>query len=335
MVYLHINKRKDKTYYYLKISFRKEGKIKTKNILYLGNNPEKISITRIKNKFPYLDISTIKKRLTEINLIENSKIHKFKENKFFDKNQQLRINSVLKHFNENHSGKNFKLFNIRFIANSLLIEGNSAKPQLVKEIYLKKRIFEERYTKLSGLTRRLKEKYNIRNTIRIIDFLKGNKFPLNINLILKIHDSLMENVYQNKGLRDKQIKIYQRPIKTSSPKDIKKNLFLLIKWYNKNKTKINPLILVVLFHHKFEKIHPFNEGNGETGRIIMNYQLSQLNYPPIIIPANKKQEYFNSLNEADKAIKKDLLSTDMQYYKTLMNFMQKCFIKTYWDNFIA
>ena len=67
----------------------------------------------------------------------------------------------------------------------------------------------------------------------------------------------------------------------------------------------------------------------------MNYQLSQFDYPPIIIPSRKKEEYFKAMNKADKAVKTDLLNTDMRYYKDLMDFMHKQFVKTYWDNFVV
>ena len=57
----------------------------------------------------------------------------------------------------------------------------------------------------------------------------------------------------------------------------------LILWYKASKNKIHPLRLVSEFHARFESIHPFDDGNGRTGRILLNAILFEHNYPPLII----------------------------------------------------
>jgi Fic family protein len=49
------------------------------------------------------------------------------------------------------------------------------------------------------------------------------------------------------------------------------------------------------FHIQFERIHPFFDGNGRTGRLIMNYSLLQKGIPPLIIEAKDKGTYINIL----------------------------------------
>lgn len=52
---------------------------------------------------------------------------------------------------------------------------------------------------------------------------------------------------------------------------------------------------IVWFHAAFERIHPFADGNGRTGRLLMNHQLQQAGFPPITIKVDNSQEYKASL----------------------------------------
>lgn len=54
---------------------------------------------------------------------------------------------------------------------------------------------------------------------------------------------------------------------------------------------------IALFHIKFENIHPFQDGNGQVGRLIINYQLMKAGYPPVIIEADKKKVYFKAFEK--------------------------------------
>ena len=78
---------------------------------------------------------------------------------------------------------------------------------------------------------------------------------------------------------------------------------------------------VALMHIKFENIHPFNDGNGQVGRLLINYALLKAGYPFISIPVSKKKEYthaFEHFNEeADDTymvnIIKDALVNELKY----------------------
>lgn len=54
-----------------------------------------------------------------------------------------------------------------------------------------------------------------------------------------------------------------------------------------------------MFHIKFIRIHPFEDGNGRTGRIITSYNLCKSNKAPIVINSSEREKYFKFINEND------------------------------------
>ena len=68
-----------------------------------------------------------------------------------------------------------------------------------------------------------------------------------------------------------------------------------------------------IFHIRFERIHPFNDGNGRTGRIIMNHNLLRSGLAPVIIPGVMSEEYKKYIDEFDvEGFSKYLLGNSSQ-----------------------
>ncbi len=83
--------------------------------------------------------------------------------------------------------------------------------------------------------------------------------------------------------------------KTTSPKLVAKAMKELVKNYNKTKNKsFNDLIK---FHYEFEKIHPFQDGNGRVGRLILLKECLRNNLVPFIIDESLKLFYYRGLRE--------------------------------------
>lgn len=87
----------------------------------------------------------------------------------------------------------------------------------------------------------------------------------------------------------------------AAPQETPAKMQELIEWFRKEKEKadVNPIILAALFHYRFIRIHPFDDGNGRVARILMNFILMQFGYPPVIIKTEDKENYYAVLRLAD------------------------------------
>jgi Fic family protein len=74
----------------------------------------------------------------------------------------------------------------------------------------------------------------------------------------------------------------------------------LVRWYNKNKTKCPPLVLGAVVHNQFEVIHPFQDGNGRVGRLLLNNILLKHNLPPLNIELKNRAQYYAALQAYEK-----------------------------------
>lgn len=127
-----------------------------------------------------------------------------------------------------------------------------------------------------------------------------SKQGLSIKFIKELHEIIMEN-YKDKHpgqfrVKPATIKYNGIPIdfNTSPAAQISKQLEELVNWYNINVNKLNAIELASLLHLKFYKIHPFEDGNKRTSRLLVNKALQDKQYPILNISKNR-QEYFNAL----------------------------------------
>ncbi|HOC97739.1 MAG TPA: Fic family protein [Bacilli bacterium] len=84
-------------------------------------------------------------------------------------------------------------------------------------------------------------------------------------------------------------------LETTKPEDVSKEIKSLIEWYNSLENKTLEEILE--FHYKFEAIHPFQDGNGRVGRLIMFKECLKYNIVPFIIDESFKLFYYRGLKE--------------------------------------
>lgn len=92
----------------------------------------------------------------------------------------------------------------------------------------------------------------------------------------------------------------------ASPEEAPALMTDLIQWYNEeeNKGQMSPIEIASLFHYRYIRIHPFEDGNGRVSRLMVNYILHRHGYPMIVVKSADKANYLTALNRCDITVGK-------------------------------
>lgn len=146
----------------------------------------------------------------------------------------------------------------------------------------------------------LREVFEAKNLAQVMEYVrtKSQSEDLSKERILLLHKMLLGNIDESISGRFRKRGEYVR-VGTHiapAPEHIERMIEeSLIGYSSDQQTYFSDKI--ALFHLDFETIHPFNDGNGRIGRVIINYQLYRLNFPGIIIRDKEKQLYYKSFDE--------------------------------------
>ena len=293
MAHTEIQEKNGRKYYYRVKSVR-EGKRVRKERIYLGVNLTKEELNRKERgadrKLNVFNAILLKE---DIDFLKKIKRDFSKEPK------------------ENYENR-YEAFCSLFTYDSTGIEGNTLT--LLETSHL---LFEGIVPK----EKTLREINEVINHKKAFDYMLDYKEDINREFILKLHELIVINtlredlISQIGKFRTVQVFIGRSiPPKAS---EVPKQIARLLRWYSTNKKKLHPLILASYFHTEFEKIHPFVDGNGRVGRLLMNFILHKNNYPMINIPKSKKFRYYEVLQEAQ--YKENLKS----FVKYLISILKK------------
>lgn len=90
----------------------------------------------------------------------------------------------------------------------------------------------------------------------------------------------------------------------ASPEETPALMSDLVDWYNdaEKSGKFTPIELAAIFHYRYIRIHPFEDGNGRIARLMVNYILTRHDYPMIVVRSRKKKEYIAALHRTDLTV---------------------------------
>ena len=177
--------------------------------------------------------------------------------------------------------------------NSTSIEGTTFNKRETEAV-----IFDKSVVPDKSLTEHLE----VTNHAVVLRYLLQKKYqgPITEELIKQLHKDLMQGIREDAGDYSK----YQRAIRgmniiLTHPEDIQEEMKNLIKEWN-HKPVRKTIKEIASFHVHFELIHPFGDGNGRVGRLLMVLQCLQVDYVPAVIENARKAEYYEVLEYAQR-----------------------------------
>ncbi len=147
--------------------------------------------------------------------------------------------------------------------------------------------------------------------------------PLTQNFIRTLHKTLLREDYtvyrelpggvqtsyvihagQYKTRPNSVITRYGDRFEYASPEETPSLMTDLVDWYNdaERSGKFTPIELAAIFHYRYIRIHPFEDGNGRIARLMVNYILTRHDYPMIVVRSRKKKEYLEALHRTDLTV---------------------------------
>ena len=214
---------------------------------------------------------------------------------------------------------------VNFAYNSNKIEGGKLTEDETEEIF-----GTDSFIPKSDTAIKLDDLIEMKNHFRLFDYILdiidkplSKEIMIDMNKILKRNTTDEENPRYNVGgfkVVPNKIGLIN-VINTSKPEDVEEDLDILISEYE----EMDEITLedIIDFHYKFELIHPFGDGNGRVGRMIMFKECLRNNIMPFIVLDNDKLYYMRGLKnyKEDKMFLIDTIKYEQDLYENIVNEM--------------
>lgn len=172
----------------------------------------------------------------------------------------------------------------------------------------------------------VREVFEAKNLARVFEYVKDKINTKNIDkdLILLLHKMLISNIDEKIAGRLRKQYEYVRvgTYIAPAPEHLEAMVDALLLEYSSRHTEYF-LEKIAKFHLEFEHIHPFCDGNGRIGRVLINYLLLQAGFPPIIIRDKEKATYYKSFGEYKDSNKKKTAIMDKVLSLALLESFHK------------
>ncbi|MBI4154159.1 Fic family protein [Candidatus Woesearchaeota archaeon] len=304
--------RGSKTKYYLAHAFRVDGKVR-KIRVYLGAD---IKAARKKRTSAE---QIIKERIRAYEVISDPFRHALNTVEIENiRSLEAKVDIKIRHLSED----DWKTFVESFVYDTNAIEGSSVTFAEVKDMLEKQEWPKER------------EKWEISETYGVKDamqLIRNTKEHLSLELMKELHKACFRNSkpfagnFREKGQEVAVVDGQGRIIHRGAPSQmVIKLLKDLVSWYGKNKKKYPPIVLAVVVHNQFETIHPFADGNGRVGRLLLNNILLRHSKLPVNIELKNRKEYYAALRKYQETGSiRPMIELILMEYKSLKKLLGK------------
>lgn len=306
MVHIVTKNIKGNEYLYLVESIRNGSKIIQKTIKYIGR----------KRPIPKEEFECMKLSHSNKDWI----LHFHKDYLSYQHHEKLKKKSKLYQeylttLDKTSLEKEQHRFLSRFIANSNAIEGSTLTPN---ETY--QYLFEQ--TIPSGKTK--KELHMTDNLFEAWKYIESHfRETPTISHLLKLHALVNKGIEEDSTLgKLKSVQNYIGDKHTTSYLFIEEKLQQLLEWIQNAKKEVNDFEIAFQSHAQFEFIHPFVDGNGRVGRLLLNWLLLQKKLSPLAITVRKRSEYIVSLENATRGNVRAICEFCFEEYINQYDFVQ-------------
>lgn len=143
------------------------------------------------------------------------------------------------------------------------------------------------------------EATNHRDAILYVEEIVARDEPLSEWQIRNIHSLVLKGINDGQAGRYREENVVIAGASTTPPDflHLPAEMAALIQWHD-GAAGLHPLVRAAELHTRFVKIHPFVDGNGRTGRLLLNFELMKAGYPPAIIRKEDRLSYYDALDEA-------------------------------------
>ena len=282
MAYLSKRKQGQNTYYYLAENIPIAAGRRKQTRKYIGTEkPSETKLQILMAEFEK-DVEKEKIRLHGYHYLTEDEIDEIDAiNKEFWERYRKANPTVQEQFDEN-------FVNV-FVYNTNSIEGSTLSQKEV-ELLLSENI---------SPNKPLDDVLEAKAAQKTIQFIKEYAGELDQDFLLKVHEMYFKD---SKPKIAGKYKMHQNRVRGSAfeptpPQFVATDIRLYFQEYQKLRNRLHPLELAAWAHWKLVRIHPFQDGNGRTSRMIMNFILHKNGYAMIDIKTNEKQQYFRTLEK--------------------------------------
>ena len=184
-------------------------------------------------------------------------------------------------------------FLVRFTYNTNAIEGN---PLTLRQTAL---ILSDGIAPQGAKTGYVIEVLNGRDAW---EFVKAYKGVVNRGFACRVQHEITKNTdcRIQGSYRDSEVGIMGSDWKPPLERQVPHLMDELFLQYKRQKRSLHPVELASWIHNRLVQIHPFSDGNGRSARLLMNWILMRNGFPPAIIEASNKEEYYKAIEASDK-----------------------------------